>query len=385
MAMQDLAALLKVEESTEAVVLRLADVAGGGLGWLWPGRIPMGKLTMLVGDPGLGKSLIALDVAARVTRGLPWPDAADSGNAPQGRVVLMSAEDEASDTIRPRLEALGGDPKMMAVLQTLRRPGKRLSARIFSLARDLAPIAESICQRGDVKLFIIDPLNAFFGGREGGNNAATRAALLPLQAMAECSGAAVLAIGHLNKRTGGSILYRTQGNLAYVATSRSVWGTVPDPDAPGRRLLLPLKCNLAGAPAGLAYRVVPCPASPAVPVVAWEPGAVLANADEVMARAAAPTVRQEAARWLKELLACGAMPYRLIAEHAREVGFTPTAVRQAKRDLGAVHYHEGYATRWLWRLAEQATPRDEAGGAATSSGEVGSAGLGVAQTGAPAR
>jgi hypothetical protein len=178
------------------------------------------------------------------------------------------------------------------------------------------------------------------------------------------------------------MLYRIQGSLAYAATARAVWGVVPDADSPGRRLFLSVKSNVAAAPPGLAYRVVPSAASRAVPVVAWEPGAVAVSAHEAMARSAAPTVRQEAAKWLRELLAGGPMPYRLIAQHAREAGFTPTAVRNAKRDLGAVHYHEGFATRWLWRLPEQAAPRDQAGDAPTGSAEVRSAELGVAPSGA---
>jgi len=100
-----------------------------------------------------------------------------------------------------------------------------------------------------------------------------------------------------------------------------------------------------------------------VPVVAWEAEPVAATADEAMARAAAPTRREEAAQWLKELLSAGAMPYREIAKHAREAGFALHAIRDAKSDLGVAPYHVGYGTRWAWCLPGQ-RPAHEGGAAA---------------------
>ena len=80
----------------------LADVESRPLEWLWPDRIPLGKLTIIAGDPGLGKSLATLDIASRVSQGEPWPDQTDAIN-PKGDAILLSAEDDLSDTIRPRL------------------------------------------------------------------------------------------------------------------------------------------------------------------------------------------------------------------------------------------------------------------------------------------
>ncbi|MBM4037056.1 MAG: hypothetical protein FJ290_00965 [Planctomycetes bacterium] len=340
----------------EAVFARLAEGAGGGVKWLWPGRIPLGKVSLLVGDPGLGKSLLALDMAARVSRGLLWPDG--GGTAPSGRVLVLSAEDDADDTIRPRLEALGGDPMKVAALRVTGHPGRR-ATWAFSMARDLPEVADAMVERGDVRLVVLDPLNAYLGRRDTGSSGAVLAAMAPLQALAAGTGAAVLGISHLNKRATGPMLYRAMGNVALVAASRSAWGAVADAATPGRRLLLPLKCNLAAPPPGLAYRIVPSTASPGVPVVAWEAEPVQWTADEAMARAAAPTRCQEVVQWLRELLAGGAMLYREIANHARAAGFTPNALRDAKQALGVVHYHDGYGTRWLWRLREQPRPRPE--------------------------
>ncbi|MEM1331474.1 MAG: AAA family ATPase, partial [Planctomycetota bacterium] len=102
-----------------AVVRRLSEVRPEEVSWLWPQRIALGKLTMLAGDPGLGKSFVSLDLAARVSAGLPWPDLPSESNAPGG-VVLLSAEDGLADTIRPRLDAAGADPSRVVALEAVR-------------------------------------------------------------------------------------------------------------------------------------------------------------------------------------------------------------------------------------------------------------------------
>jgi hypothetical protein len=82
----------------EPILIRMASVAPQPLDWLWPGRIPLGKVSLLVGDPGQGKSLVAMDIAARVSRGLPWPDAPQGPPAPVGAVLLLSADEDLGDT-----------------------------------------------------------------------------------------------------------------------------------------------------------------------------------------------------------------------------------------------------------------------------------------------
>ena len=102
----------------------LADVAPSPVKWLWPGRIPLGKITVLDGDPGLGKSTLTLDLAALVTTGRPMPDGTPGI---EGTVILLSAEDDPSDTIRPRLEAAGADLSRVQLLSAIEtREGERL-------------------------------------------------------------------------------------------------------------------------------------------------------------------------------------------------------------------------------------------------------------------
>ena len=129
---------------TTPVVARLQDCQSTPIHWLWPARVPAGKLTLLVGDPGLGKSFVTLDIAARISRGQALPRVSNEQPAAErsmpGSIVLLSAEDDVSDTIRPRLIAAGADLSRIIALQAVNCPDpdtRRVRQESFSLASDL--------------------------------------------------------------------------------------------------------------------------------------------------------------------------------------------------------------------------------------------------------
>ncbi len=135
-----------------------ADVDPESVDWVWPGRLARGKLTIIAGDPSMGKSQISMAVAARLSTGTQWPD---GGRARRGSTIVLSAEDAMSDTISPRLVAAGADRKRVHVLKSVRtEKGKR---RSFSLQEDLAALGEKIGELGDVALVIIDPITSYMG------------------------------------------------------------------------------------------------------------------------------------------------------------------------------------------------------------------------------
>jgi len=358
---------------------RLSVIASRAVAWLWPGRIPLGKVTLLVGDPGRGKSLMALDMAARVTTGAHWPDDELPGNGdglgspepgasgPVGSVILLTAEDDTADTVRPRLEAAGGDPARVVVLRAIQKAGCE-GDLMFSLAHDLEVLDACIRQCGDVRLVVLDPVSAYLVGADSHSNADMRAVLSPLRTLAERTGVAVLAISHLTKKADAAVMYRAMGSLAFVAAARAVWAVGPDRQAAGRLLFLPVKCNLAGGVTGLAYRIVPSAQSPDVPVLAWERGAVALSAEEALdARANAITRREQAGTWLECVLANGPKPAAQVEEQALAAGFSLITLRRARRELEVETYRTGFGTTWLWRLAGEAdepvveaTPQAEA-------------------------
>jgi putative DNA primase/helicase len=168
-----------------AVLRRVSDIPAQELQWLWPGRIPLGKLPLFAGDPGLGKSFVALDIAAHVTRGEKWPDGEQCSGGP-GSVIVLSAEDDPADTIRPRLEAAGADLNKVHILQAVRRDKPNGESRLesFSLESDLVLLQDAVVSLGDVRLVVIDPISAYLGSTDSHVNAKVRSLLSPLAELA---------------------------------------------------------------------------------------------------------------------------------------------------------------------------------------------------------
>lgn len=331
----------------------VADVPSQPLRWLWPGRIPAGKLTLVAGDPGLGKSLMTTAIAAHVTRGTRWP--VDRSECPAGSVVMVSAEDDVADTIRPRLEAAGADVGRVHVVEDIddiNESGEKVR-RPWTLA-DVPLLADLLRRLGDVRLIVIDPISAYLGrGVDSHANSEVRVALAPLAELAQASGAAVLAVSHLNKSAGTPAAYRITGSLAFTAAARAVFAVTKDKEDAGRRLVLPVKCNLAADRAGVAYRVRTDARD--IPVVEWEDEPVNLSADEAMAPerpGPEPNDRREAADWLRMVLADGPVLVKELKTQARDAGLAWRTVRRAKEEIGAQARKQAYAKGWVWELAE---------------------------------
>jgi len=327
----------------ELAITRLSEIEAQEISWYWPGRFPLRKPSLIAGDPGLGKSMITLDMTARGTRGLPWPDG--SGNAPQGSVILLSAEDDAADTIRPRLEAAGADCSKVFIIEAIRRV--KGGTRSFCLTEDLALLAAEIERLGDVVLVVVDPISAYLGDVDTHVNAAVRGILAPLADLAGKYGPCVLAVSHLNKSGGGAAVYRVTGSLAFTAAARAVWAVAKDPHSQdGRRLMLPVKCNLAPDQEGLAYRIRPG----TVPTVEWG-GAVAVDVTEALT--VDPTEERnacgEAMAWLQETLKGGQVAATQIRADARANGIAERTLWRAKKKVGAVA--EKIGTCWFWKLS----------------------------------
>jgi hypothetical protein len=168
---------------TGPILTCLADVQPRPVSWLWPGRIPLGRITLLVGRPGEGKSFLTIDVAARVTTGTPWPDGTD---CPQGSVILISAEDDPADTIRPRLDAHYADVRRVHLLSAVRRVDDDGEyERLISLA-DVDAIEAALVRLPDCRLIVVDPIGSFLGGRtDAHRDNEVRSVLAPIAVLAE--------------------------------------------------------------------------------------------------------------------------------------------------------------------------------------------------------
>jgi len=325
------------------VVVNLADVKPEPVTWLWPGRIPRGKLTLIIGDPDKGKSCVTLDAAARVSTGKHWPDGTP---APRGDVILLTAEDGLSDTVRPRLDAMGGDPARAHVLKAIRTGDRE---RGVDLSLDL-PHLEAVLKATGAILVVIDPVSAYLGKTDSWRDADVRAVLAPLAALAERTGGAVVGIMHLTKDRQRQALYRAQGNISFVAAARAVFAVAEDREDPERRLLLPVKLNIAHKPPGLAFRVVE--AGTAVRVD-WEPGPVDVDVEDALAGpepTAERSEREEAKDFLHEVLADGPVAATEVKKQAKALGIALRTLFRAKGELKVKAEKSGFRGPWLWSL-----------------------------------
>ncbi len=170
----------KQAKLSELQTVCIADVEPKAINWLWPEKIARGKVSMIAGDPGLGKSLITIALASAVSTGARWP--VGGGNAPLGSVTMLSDEDSVADTIRPRLDAAGADCSKIHALKMVREINEdgETVERSFSLAKDIERLAEVLEKLGDCVLVQIDPISAYLGGTDSHKNADVRALLSPL-------------------------------------------------------------------------------------------------------------------------------------------------------------------------------------------------------------
>jgi hypothetical protein len=341
-------------------VIRAASVTPERVKWLWPGRIPFGKLTVTDGDPGLGKSTVILDVSARTTTASPMPDG-HRPDTPRG-VLLLSAEDGVADTIVPRLTAAGANLELVTIIDHVTDDD---GPRPVELPADIDRIqtyTASLLYGDDDQawstpgLVVVDPLMAFLAGTVNANSDQdVRRVLYRLKVMAEETGCAVVAIRHLNKRDGGNPLYRGGGSIGIIGAARAGLLVGVDPDDDGRRILAVSKSNLAAKPTSLAYRLVG-DGRLGVAKVVWD-GATEHTAEDLLGRPAErPAPKLEAAEaFLEKALATEARPVTWLQKVAKDRRLSWRTVQTAKEALEVIAWRKGEEGRkgggaWWWRL-----------------------------------
>lgn len=346
--------------SESVCVTRVRDIEERPIDWLWQGYVARGKGTLFAGDPGLGKSLVSTTSAAIVSTGGQWPDGTP---CPAGDALILSAEDDAADTIKPRLIAAGADVDRVHIIDPIvtsvsHETGEKRT-RLLSLKDDAGLLAERLVEHPQAALLIIDPVSAFLGGVDSHKNADVRAAMVPIDQVARTHGVAVVGITHLNKGAGGNALYRMTGSLAFVAAARAAFFVTRDPDDRDRRLMLPGKNNLGGDTVGFAFRIIP-PADPATQriTIEWEAEPVTISADEALT---APSddhrcAVDEASDFLREELKNGPRPQKELQSEACGAGLSWSSVRRAKDALGIVSAKAQFGGGWRWCWPWQLDP-----------------------------
>ncbi len=349
----------------EAHFVCVADVERREIQWLWRDRIPLGKLTLICGDPGNGKSHVTTDMAARVSTDVGcWPDRTEVEHP--GSVILFSAEDDASDTIRPRLERAGADLTKVYVLESVKVFDPRLQEMrhsAFCLGEHVPLLEKMVEEIGDVRLIVIDPISSYTGKVDSHKNAEVRAMLMELVKLAERLGIAVVVVTHLSKGSGGKAVYRSTGSLAFAAAARVVWMLARDFDNADRRLLLPVKCNIAAEQSGLAF----CIQSDAGgSFVSWESDPVAMTGDAYLAeeinrqqgraKDSDTSALAKAQDFIKDQLKDGPLLSNELAAACKANDISPATLRRAKEQLGCKVAKQKKTGKWMTLLPDQALP-----------------------------
>lgn len=224
-------------------LLTMSDIHAEQMRWLWEPYLPRGKITIIQGDPGDGKTTFVLALAALLTQGLPMPGG--SAAAPPMNVIYQTAEDGLADTIRPRLDALGADCSRVLVIDESER----------ELTLDDQRLAQAIRQTG-AGLAVLDPIQAYLGNNVDMHRAnEVRPVLKCVAAMAERTGCAVILIGHMNKAQGLKSGYRGLGSIDFRAAARSVLVVGRLKEDPTVRIVAQDKNSLAPEGKSIAFQL----------------------------------------------------------------------------------------------------------------------------------
>jgi hypothetical protein len=209
-------------------------------------------VTLTEGDPGLGKSQLLFDLAARLTTGRPMPG--ESGSRPVANVIIVNGEDDLARVIKPRLMAAEADLSRVAYRTVVKEKGEE---RPISMPEDIPLIAADLAEQ-EAKLIILDPFEAFLSGRvRTKENHDIRRALTPLARVAEETGAAIVLVRHLNKNQGQQAIYRGNGSIGIVGAARSALVVGRDRADPEAMILASVKSNLGPRPNAQKYRIQP--------------------------------------------------------------------------------------------------------------------------------
>jgi putative DNA primase/helicase len=336
-------------------VVCVADVPMKRVEWVWPAVLARGKITIVGGEPGGGKSQIAVYTAAQISlRDGKWPSGVP---APSGSTIILSAEDAVDDTIRPRLEAADADTERVFVIRAVDENRRRT----FNLQHDLEQLEALIAKLGDVVLVVIDPVSSYMGDVENNTPTSVRPVLEAVADMAARTGVAVLLIHHPPKDTRGKAMNAFSGSLAYVAAPRISFIVVAEKDRDGEetgRMLFLAHLNRLGKlvdSMGFSIREmsVPLPdggGSVMTSRVEWDTAPVTVTADEALRGPERLSRLDLATELLTEALSDGPLDYSEVVQLASEHKISERTLRDAKNRLKVESVKEDFQGKVQWQL-----------------------------------
>ena len=337
------------------VVQSFADIEAKPIDWLWRGKVSRGTLTALVSEPGLGKSMVTCDLAARVSTGRPMPDGS-AGIAGGASVLIANAEDDPERVLKPRLAAAAADVARIGFVRGIDdEDGDEAKRRPFML-EDVAEMSDALGENPDIALVVIDPVGSFFGSGDSHRDNEVRGLMGPLMKLAADHDVAVVVVMHRRKAASRSADDTVLGSRAFTGVVRQVWHLYKDPEDEAKRLMLPGKCNLAAVASGMSFGIA---GEDQHARVVWDVAPVRMTADEAASRqidggddgADGRTAMDEATNFLRDLLGDGPREVKEVEREATAAGISVAgALRRAKARVCLPAAREGFGKGGRWML-----------------------------------
>ncbi len=329
-----------------------ADIKPQAITWLWPGWLPAGKLTILAGAAGTGKTTLALALASVITAGGRWPDGAVSKT--KGNVLIWSSEDVADDTLVPRLIAAGADLTRCHFIEGIAQNGESVP---FDPSQDIIELHRAAEAMGGVSLLLIDPIvSAVAGDMHKAND--VRRSLQAVVDFADAHGCAVIGITHFAKGGAGrDPQERVIGSQAFGALARMVLVTAKEQDT-SRRVLARAKSNIAKDDGGVTYTIEPITIQAGIETTCAMWGDIIeGTARDILGEVEIyesddVSARDELKHMLADLLkdAGGSMPVKKLQAEVRDAGHSWDIAKRLKKELGVESAKMSMGGAWVWRL-----------------------------------
>lgn len=316
---------------TKLKLIAMSEIQAEEVKWLWYPYIPCGKITIVQGDPGEGKTTFVLALAALLTRGLSMPGG--SLTLPPTNIIYQTAEDGLADTIKPRLDSLGADCSRVLVIDENER---ELTLNDHRLAQAI--------QETNAGLVALDPIQAYLGDGVDMHRAnEIRPIFKRLCQMAEQTGCAVILIGHMNKMQGAKSAYRGLGSIDFRAAARSVLLVGRSKDDPNMRVVVHDKSSLAPEGQSILFSL------DSESGFTWD-GFCDTTASELLS-GSGPTITktEQAEKLILEMLESGEVASDKLLHRSTALGISERTLKIAKQNLGVSAIRRG--DRWYVQMA----------------------------------